>query len=127
MLKTNEAFSSFAVNDIQKAKEFYSKTLGVKVTEEKDMEGLLNLHIKDGVSVMVYHKPDHTPATFTLLNFPSDNVEEDVDKLTKQGVKFEQYDNEDIKTDEKGISRSDGMMIAWFKDPSGNIMSVLEM
>ena len=123
MFQPKEAFSSFSVNDIPKAKEFYGKTLGLDVQEN---HGMLSMKIGDQ-NVMVYPKPDHVPATFTVLNFPVDNVEKAVDELTDKGVRFEKYDNEMLKTDEKGISRdSRGPKIAWFKDPAGNFLSVLE-
>jgi catechol 2,3-dioxygenase-like lactoylglutathione lyase family enzyme len=128
MFKNTKAFSGFSVNDIQKAKEFYGQTLGLDVSESE--MGVLELHISGGTNILVYPKPNHTPATFTILNFPVDNVEEAVDGLTKSGVRFEQYDEPEIKTDGKGIHRSEGPNagpnIAWFKDPAGNILSVLE-
>jgi predicted enzyme related to lactoylglutathione lyase len=123
MFKEVKAFSGFSVNDIQKAKEFYSQTLGLEVSE---MNGLLNLHIAGGSNILIYPKPNHTSATFTILNFPVDNIEQAVDELTKRGVRFEIYNEEDLKTDEKGIARGEGPLIAWFKDPAGNILSVLE-
>ena len=85
----------------------------------------MNLHLAGGTTVLIYPKPNHIPATFTILNFPVDNIEDAVDKLTKSGVRFERYEG-DIKTDEKGIFRGGGPLIAWFKDPAGNILSVLE-
>jgi predicted enzyme related to lactoylglutathione lyase len=123
MFKDTKAFSGFSVSDIQKAKEFYNQTLGLEVSE---MNGLLSLHIAGGSKILIYPKPDHTPATFTILNFPVDNVEEAVDKLTKRGARFEIYNEENFKTDEKGIFHGGGPKIAWFKDPAGNILSVLE-
>ena len=126
MLKDNNAFSSFSVNDLQKAKQFYTKTLGLEVSEVPEMKGLLKLHVKGSESVMVYTKPDHKPATYTVLNFLVKNVEKTVDELKKKGVKFEIYNTENLKTDEKGILRGDGTAIAWFKDPAGNIISVIE-
>ena len=122
MFKNTKAFSSFSVNDIQKAKEFYGRTLGLEVSENP--EGL-ELRIAGGSSVFIYPKPDHTAATFTILNFPVDNVEQAVDQLTKRGVRFEKYEGE-LKTDEKGIFRGEGPEIAWFKDPAGNFLSVLK-
>lgn len=122
MFKDTKAFSGFSVNDIQKAKEFYGKTLGLEVSES---HGLLNLHLAGGATVLIYPKPNHTPATFTILNFPVGNIEEAVDELTKKGVRFERYEG-DLKTDEKGVFRGGGPLIAWFKDPAGNILSVLE-
>lgn len=126
MLQANQAFSSFAVNDIEKAKAFYSDPLGLEVSEQY---GGLSLTIGNGGTVMIYPKPDHTPATFTVLNFPVENLEATVDDLTAKGVRFEQYDMEMIHTDEKGISRSDGEgpSMAWFKDPAGNILGLIEL
>lgn len=124
MLEHSKAFSSFSVSDIKKAKEFYSSTLGLKV---KDSEmGVLELHIAGSVPVMIYPKANHQPATFTVLNFPVQSVELTVEALIVKGIQLEQYDYEDLKTDTKGIFRGDGHMIAWFKDPDGNILSVLE-
>ena len=123
MFKHTKAFSSFSVNDIEKAKAFYSKTLGLDVTDNP--MGLIELRIA-GNAIMVYPKPNHEPATFTILNFPVDDVEKAVDELKAKGVVFEQYEGE-IKTNEKGISVSPaGPKIAWFKDPAGNILSVLQ-
>ncbi len=125
MFRNTKAFSGFSVNEIQKAKEFYSQTLGLEVSEDQEMGGLLNLHITGGTEILIYPKPNHTPATFTILNFPVKDIEEAVDELTKRGVRFEQYEGA-LKTDEKGIYRGGGPKIAWFKDPAGNILSVLE-
>lgn len=123
MFKNTKAFSGFSVKDIQKAKEFYRRTLELEVSEMND---LLFLHIAGGTEILIYPKPNHTPATFTILNFPVNNVEKAVDDLTKRGVRFEIYNEADLKTDEKGIFRGGGPKIAWFKDPAGNILSVLE-
>jgi predicted enzyme related to lactoylglutathione lyase len=123
MLRDSKAFSGFSANDIPKAKEFYGQTLGLKVSESN---GLLTLHLADGNNVLVYPKPNHTPAAFTVLNFPVEDVDQAVDELTKRGVRFEIYDLPNIKTDKKGIMRGNGPTIAWFKDPAGNILSVLE-
>lgn len=126
MFKNTKAFSSFSVNDIQKAKEFYSQIVGLEVSDE--MKGLLNLHIKDGNNIMIYSKPNHLPASFTVLNFPVNDVEKAVDELTGKGVKFEIYNEPNLKTDEKGIAQGGGgPRIAWFKIPAGNILSVLEV
>jgi catechol 2,3-dioxygenase-like lactoylglutathione lyase family enzyme len=123
MLKDAKAFSGFSVNDLQKAKEFYGRTLGLEVSETA--EGL-QLRIAGGTNVFIYPKPNHTPATFTILNFLVEDIAKTVDELTKLGVRFEQY-AEPIKTDEKGIHRGEqGPIVAWFKDPAGNILSVLE-
>ena len=109
--------------DIEKAKEFYGRTLGLKVSESN---GLLTLRLAGSNNVLIYPKPNHTPAKFTVLNFPVDDVDRAVDELTKRGVRFEIYDLPDIKTDKKGIMRGNGPTIAWFKDPAGNILSVIE-
>jgi hypothetical protein len=93
--------------------------------EVSETYGLLNLHLAGGATVLIYPKPNHAPATFTILNFPVDNIEEAVDRLRKSGVRFERYEG-DLKTDERGIFRGGGPLIAWFKDPAGNILSVLE-
>jgi predicted enzyme related to lactoylglutathione lyase len=125
MFKDTKAFSGFSVNDLPKAKEFYSQTLGLDVSDAP--MGLLQLNIAGGTVILIYPKPNHTPATFTILNFPVENIEDAVDELTKRGVRFEHYDGPDIKTDEKGIHRGDvGPKIAWFKDPAGNLLSVLQ-
>jgi catechol 2,3-dioxygenase-like lactoylglutathione lyase family enzyme len=116
MLTESKAFSGFSVDDIQKAKEFYGHTLGLKVSESN---GLLRLHIAGGNDVLIYPKPNHAPATFTILNFPVENVDKAVDELRKRGVRSEIYDLPDIKTDDKGIMRGNGPTIAWFKDPAG--------
>jgi catechol 2,3-dioxygenase-like lactoylglutathione lyase family enzyme len=123
MLGGSKAFSGFAASDIQKAKEFYGNTLGLKVSDD---HGLLTLHLAGGNNVLIYPKPNHIPATFTVLNFPVDDVDLAVDELTRRGVRFEIYDLPEIKTDKKGIMRGKGPTIAWFKDPAGNILSVLE-
>jgi len=122
MFKDTKAFSGFSVNDIGKAKEFYGRTLGLDVSEA---HGILTLHIAGGFRIVIYPKPNHAPATFTILNFPVDNLEKAVDGLSGRGVRFEHYEG-DLKTDEKGIHRGEGPKIAWFKDPAGNILSVLE-
>jgi predicted enzyme related to lactoylglutathione lyase len=127
MLKNSKAFSSFAVRDLDAARKFYSQTLGVDVSDVPGMNGLMQLNLAGGLKIFVYPKPDHTPATFTVLNFPVDNVERAVDALVERGVRFEIYKEGPMKTDAKGIaSGGEGPRIAWFKDPSGNILSVLE-
>jgi catechol 2,3-dioxygenase-like lactoylglutathione lyase family enzyme len=123
MFKNTKAFSGFSVNDVQKAKEFYGQTLGLDVSES---HGLLELHIAGGTHILMYPKENHTPATFTILNFPVDNIEQAVDDLARHGVHFESYNEGDLVTDEKGIFRGQGPKIAWFKDPAGNLLSVLE-
>jgi catechol 2,3-dioxygenase-like lactoylglutathione lyase family enzyme len=119
MLNGNDAFSGFAVDDIQKAKEFYGQILGMTVTEEN---GMLNLSIGAGQRVLVYPKDDHVPATYTILNFPVDDIDKAVEELARAGVRFEHYD----ETDTNGIMRGRGPDIAWFTDPAGNILSVLK-
>jgi len=126
MLKTSKGFSSFAVNDIPKAKDFYENTLGLSVKDNP--MGIIELEISGSSNVIVYPKPNHEPATFTVLNFPVDDIDAAVDALMQKGVTFEKYDEASLKTDEKGISRGNGgPNIAWFKDPSGNILSVMEL
>lgn len=127
MFKDTKAFSSFSTNDISKTKQFYNEVLGVEVSEEKEM-GFLQLHLATGGLVMIYPKGEgHTPASYTVLNFPVDDVEKAVDALVEKGVTFEHYTGE-LQTNEKGIAGGDGHgpKIAWFKDPAGNILSVLE-
>ena len=125
MFKYTKAFSGFSVNDLQKAKQFYGEVLGLEISESMGLE----LHIAGGNKIFIYPKPNHTPATFTILNFMVEDVDKAVDELTKKGVVFEKYEGQ-IETDEKGIHRSkhpnEGPTIAWFKDPAGNILSVLE-
>jgi predicted enzyme related to lactoylglutathione lyase len=123
MFKEAKSFCSFSVNDLQRAKEFYGQTLGLDISESP--EGL-ELHTGDN-TVFIYPKPNHTPASFTVLNFAIDDIDEAVDELTALGVSLEHYNLPDIKTDERGIARGPhGPIIAWFKDPAGNILSVLE-
>ena len=123
LFKEAKSFSSFSVNDLRKAKEFYGETLGLEIKESA--EGL-ELHTDDNV-VFLYPKPNHTPASFTVLNFHVDDIEEAVDELKSLGVTLEHYDLPDLKTDERGIARGpEGPIIAWFKDPAGNILSVLQ-
>jgi catechol 2,3-dioxygenase-like lactoylglutathione lyase family enzyme len=119
MFRNAKAFSGFSVDDLEKAKEFYGETLGLDVSARE--EGL-ELRVAGGTPIFVYPKENHTPATFTVLNFPVEDVDAAVDELTKAGVRFERY--EEFEQDEKGISRNGGPTIAWFKDPAGNILSV---
>ncbi|MGI5284991.1 VOC family protein [Nonomuraea polychroma] len=121
MFGTTKAFSGFSVNDITAAKKFYGETLGLRVSEE---HGLLTLHITGGTDILVYPKDDHTPATFTILNFPVEDIDKAVDELVARGVRFERYPH--LKADEKGIFREEGPAIAWFTDPAGNVLSVLQ-
>ncbi len=125
MIDGNKAFSSFAVKDLDAAREFYGGTLGLTVTKDDDM-GLLKLDIGSGKEVMIYPKADHEPAVFTVLNLPVDDIDGVVADLSGKGVTFERYDTDQIKTDEQGIARGEyGPPIAWFADPSGNIVSVI--
>ena len=122
MFKEAETFCSFSVNDLKKAKDFYGGTLGLDVSETK--EGLeLSL---EGNSVFIYTKPNHAPASFTVLNFSVDDIEEAVAELDRLGLPREHYDLPDLKTDNQGIMRGPGPKIAWFKDPAGNILSVIQ-
>ena len=123
MFKHTKAFSSFSVHNIQEAKSFYGNLLGLEIAN--DPMGLIELRIS-GNNIMVYPKPNHEPATFTILNFPVDDVDSTVSELKNRGIHFEHYNEKDLKTDEKGIHRGPGPTIAWFKDPAGNILSVLE-
>jgi len=120
MLADSKAFSGFAVPDVAEARQFYGETLGLRVSEE---HGMLQLHLGGGRDVIVYPKPDHTPASYTILNFPVDDVEATVDALTERGVRFERYQGFD--QDDKGIQRGGGPLIAWFKDPAGNVLSII--
>ena len=121
MLKDSHAFSGFSSNDIPKAREFYSRTLGLEVTEAN---GMLTLNLAGGGKVLIYPKDNHEPASFTVLNFPVTDIDAAVDGLTKAGVEFERY--EGAGQDERGIAREYPPPIAWFKDPAGNILAVLE-
>src|SRR5439155_23072766 len=123
MLRDSKALSGFSAEVIAKAKKFYAETLGLDVTESN---GLLTLRLAGENNVLIYPKPIYIPATFTVLNFPVKDVDLAVDELTKRGVRFEKYDLPDLKTDKKGIMRGNGPTVAWFKDPSGNILSVIE-
>jgi catechol 2,3-dioxygenase-like lactoylglutathione lyase family enzyme len=122
MFRDAQAFSGFAVDDLRKARDFYGDVLGLKTSEE---HGLLTLHLAGDRDVLVYPKPNHTPATYTILNFPVDDIDAAVDALAARGVRFERY--EGMSQDEKGIMRGQGPDIAWFTDPAGNILSVLQL
>jgi catechol 2,3-dioxygenase-like lactoylglutathione lyase family enzyme len=119
MFEHTRAFSGFSVDDIPRAKEFYGDTLGLRVSEE---HGMLHLHIEGDRDTLVYPKADHVPASYTMLNFPVSDIESAVDELVARGVRFEMYEG----LDERGINHRGGPLIAWFKDPAGNILSVLE-
>jgi len=123
MFKHTKAFSSFAVDDLQEAKKFYGDALGLQVKE--GAMGILTIYLNGGGEVIIYPKPNHIPATFTVLNFPVADIEKAVEELAVLGIQFEQYQGV-IKTNEKGIFRNGGPHIAWFKDPAGNILSVLQ-
>jgi predicted enzyme related to lactoylglutathione lyase len=121
MFGNTKAFSGFAVDDLKAAEKFYGETLGVPVSEHY---GLLTLHLAGGRDTIIYPKPDHTPATFTILNFQVDDIDAAVDELVRRGVELEKYDG--MGQDAKGINRAGGPYIAWFKDPAGNILAVLQ-
>ncbi|MER5929289.1 VOC family protein [Streptomyces sp. NPDC002054] len=121
MFGNTKAFSSFSVDDVPRAAQFYRDTLGLRVSEENDM---LLLHIADERNIFVYPKDNHTPATFTVLNFPVSDIDAAVDQLAARGITFERYPQ--MEADEKGIHRGEGPDIAWFKDPAGNVLSVLQ-
>jgi predicted enzyme related to lactoylglutathione lyase len=124
MLSDSKAYSGFAVDDVDRAREFYEETLGLDVSVLDPEYGLLTLHLADGRDTIVYPKPDFVPATYTILNFPVDDVDATVDELMQRGVRFERYDGFD--QDERGIaSGGPGPRIAWFTDPAGNILAVL--
>jgi predicted enzyme related to lactoylglutathione lyase len=122
MLAKSEAFSGFAVGDIEQAKDFYANTLGLEVSQNEG--GLLTLHLGGGTNVLVYPSPSHVPATFTVLNFPVDDIDQAVDELVRRGVQMQRY--EGMPADDRGIMREGGPFIAWFTDPAGNILSVLQ-
>jgi catechol 2,3-dioxygenase-like lactoylglutathione lyase family enzyme len=122
MFADSSAFSGFSVDDVDKARQFYGETLGLRVSEEN---GMLHLHLAGGQNILVYPKPNHTPATFTILNFPVPDIDAAVDELAARGVRLERYDG--FNQDEKGILRDDqSPPIAWFTDPAGNVLSVLQ-
>ena len=123
MFEHSKPFSGFSTNDIPKTKEFYGNTLGLNVSENN---GLLMINLSEDTRVVVYPKPNHEPATFTVLNIPVKDVDAVVDELTKSGVQFEHYNMPEFKTDAKGIYRGRGPLIAWLKDPAGNVISIIE-
>jgi predicted enzyme related to lactoylglutathione lyase len=124
MFENTKAYSGFAVDDLGKAREFYGETLGLKISVLDEENGLLSLDLAGDRTTLVYVKPDFAPATYTILNFSVDDVDTAVDELASRGVSFERYDA--FEQDEKGIARGPGPQIAWFKDPAGNILSVLQ-
>ena len=121
MFENTKAYSGFAVDDVQKARDFYEGKLELKTSEE---HGMLTLHIAGDRATLVYPKPDHSPADYTILNFPVDDIDKAVDELLARGVRFERYDG--FEQDEKGVMRDNGPTIAWFTDPAGNILAVIE-
>ena len=121
MFENTKAFSGFSVNDLEAAKKFYGEALGLKTSEQY---GLLTLHLAGGRDTLVYPKPDHQPATYTILNFAVDDIDAAVDELARRGVHLERY--EGLGQDDKGINRAGGPYIAWFKDPAGNVLAVLQ-
>ncbi|SCG52717.1 VOC family protein [Micromonospora halophytica] len=123
MFRDTKAFSGFSVDDTDQAQRFYAETLGLRVSRDDAMGGLLTLHLAGDRPVLVYPKADHVPATYTVLNFPVEDVDRAVDELTARGVRFTRY--EGMPQDEKGIMRGNGPDIAWFTDPAGNVLSVL--
>jgi predicted enzyme related to lactoylglutathione lyase len=125
MFENSKAFSGFAVDDLDAARRFYGETLGIRV-EDGPADGLLTLKLAGDRDTLVYAKPDFVPATYTILNFPVEDIDAAVDELTRRSVEFERYDDAPIDQDEKGIARSGGPLIAWFRDPAGNILSVLQ-
>jgi catechol 2,3-dioxygenase-like lactoylglutathione lyase family enzyme len=126
MLANSKAFSGFAVDDLGKARQFYGETLGLKIEVLDEENGLLTLHLAGGRDTLVYLSPGMTPASYTILNFEVDDIDRAVDELSAKGVTFEPYDNDQMPQDEKGIMREGGPFIAWFKDPAGNVLSVLQ-
>jgi predicted enzyme related to lactoylglutathione lyase len=124
MFTNTKAYSGFAVDDLGKAREFYGDTLGLKISTESEENGLITLHLAGDRDTLVYLKPDFVPATYTILNFEVDDIDQAVDELSARGVSVERYDG--FEQDEKGIARGPGPAIAWFKDPAGNIVSVLQ-
>ncbi|MCF0050746.1 VOC family protein [Dyadobacter sp. LJ53] len=124
MFKETKAFSGFSVDNLQKAREFYGEILKIDISEMKEM-GLLQLHIAGSNDLIIYEKPNHTPATFTVLNFPVPDIDQAVKDLKALGVAFESYDFPELKTDENNISRGNPS-VAWFTDPAGNILSVIQ-
>lgn len=123
MLKDSKAFQGFSVDDLGAAKRFYGETLGLDVSEN---EAGLTLELAGARNTLIYPKENHEPASFTILNFPVADVEATVDALTERGVEFERYEGTEIETDEKGVFRGGGPLIAWFKDPAGNVLSVID-
>jgi len=126
MLADSKAFSGFAVNDLDEARQFYGETLGLSTEVLDEEHGLITLHLSGDRDTLVYLSPEMTPPSYTILNFPVDDIDRAVDDLASRGVAFEQYGNPEMPQDEKGVMREGGPLIAWFKDPAGNTLSVLQ-
>jgi predicted enzyme related to lactoylglutathione lyase len=124
MLSNSKAYSGFAVDDADEARRFYHDTLGLTVTDIDKEMGLLSLELPGDRGTLIYTRPGHTPADYTILNFPVDDIEQTVDGLVERGVEFERY--EGFEQDDRGIARGAGPLIAWFKDPAGNVLSVIQ-
>jgi catechol 2,3-dioxygenase-like lactoylglutathione lyase family enzyme len=124
MLANSKAFSGFAVDDLQRAREFYGETLGLRTSAPDEAHGLMTLHLTGDRDTLIYEKADHAPAGYTILNFPVEEIESAVDDLTSRGVRFERYDG--FPQDDRGIARGPGPAIAWFRDPAGNVLAVLQ-
>jgi catechol 2,3-dioxygenase-like lactoylglutathione lyase family enzyme len=126
MLANSKAFNGFAVDDLDRARQFYGETLGLKVDVLDEENGLLTLHLPGDRDTLIYISPGMAPPSYTILNFPVDDIDQAVDGLAARGVSFEQYGNDELPQDEKGVMREGGPLIAWFKDPAGNTLSVLQ-
>jgi catechol 2,3-dioxygenase-like lactoylglutathione lyase family enzyme len=126
MLANSKAFNGFAVDDLDKARRFYGETLGLKVEVLDEENGLLTLHLPGDRDTLIYISPGMTPPSYTILNFPVEDIDQAVDELAARGVGCEQYGNDELPQDEKGVMREGGPLIAWFKDPAGNTLSVLQ-
>jgi predicted enzyme related to lactoylglutathione lyase len=126
MLADSKAFSGFAVDDLDKARQFYGETLGLDIEVLDEENGLLTIHLAGDRDTIMYLSPELTPPSYTILNFPVDDIDQAVDELSSRGVSFEHYGNDEMPQDEKGVMREGGPYIAWFKDPAGNTLSVLQ-
>ena len=124
MLANSKAYSGFAVDDLEKAREFYGGTLGLEVEVLDEENGLATLHLAGDRPTLMYESPDHRPASYTILNFTVEDIDAAVDELASREVTFERYD--EFEQDEKGINRGGGPLVAWFKDPAGNVLAVLQ-
>lgn len=128
MFADTKAFSSFAVDDLDRARQFYAETLGLNVSVDEEMGGFLTLHLAGERDVLVYGKPDHSPAGFTVLNFPVGDIDAAADALIERGIRFERYETFSEAADERGVHRAnEGPPIAWFTDPAGNVLSVMQL